>query len=116
MTTFVLLAGACHGGWWYEPLVERLEKAGHRALAPTLAGLEDQPELDQLITLDSHVAQTAGLVTDVGDEAGVVLVGHSYAGAVITAVADRTPNAVRALVYLDAFLPRDGETCWQLTK
>lgn len=49
------------------------------------------------------------------DGAGVVLLGHSYAGTVITAVADRMPSRVRALVYLDAFIPEDGDSCWIMT-
>jgi pimeloyl-ACP methyl ester carboxylesterase len=45
----------------------------------------------------------------------VVLLGHSYAGSVITAVADRIPDRVRALIYLDAFIPQDGDSCWTMT-
>ena len=120
MTTFVLVPGACHGGWWYEPLVARLESEGHTAVGVTLAGLEQTPELHQPITLERHVDQTADLVTTLASgpdpgRSGVVLVGHSYAGSVITAVADRMPDQVTGLVYLDAFLPNDGESCWQLT-
>ncbi|HEY3609972.1 MAG TPA: alpha/beta hydrolase family protein [Pseudonocardiaceae bacterium] len=112
MTTFVLVPGACHGGWWYEPLARAVEQDGHTAVPVTLAGLEQQPHLDQLITLATHVDQVAADVPDDGD---VVLVGHSYAGMVITGVADRRPGRFAALVYLDAFLPDDGDTCWSLT-
>ena len=51
MITFVLVPGACHGGWWYEPLARRLEQDGHAAVPVTLAGLEDEPRIDRLITL-----------------------------------------------------------------
>ncbi len=112
MITFVLVPGACHGGWWYEPLARQLEHDGHAALPITLAGLEDQPRLDRLITLDTHVDDVAAAVPAVGQ---VVLVGHSYAGSVITAVADRLPARIAALVYLDAFLPEDGDSCWTMT-
>lgn len=120
MTGFVLVPGACHGAWWYDPLVARLTEQGHTARALTLAGLEDEPRLDRLITLDTHVGQTAELVSEVAaavqaTSPGVVLVGHSYAGSVITAVADRMPERIRALVYLDAFVPRDGDSCWIMT-
>jgi len=110
--TFVLVPGACHGGWWYEPLARQLEHDGHAAVPITLAGLEDQPRLDRLITLNTHVDQVAAAVPAAGQ---VALVGHSYAGSVITAVADRLPARIAALVYLDAFLPEDGDSCWIMT-
>ena len=59
MTAFVLVPGACHGGWWYDPLAAALEADGHSAIAVTLAGLEDKPQLDRLITLDTHIDQVA---------------------------------------------------------
>ena len=115
MTTFVLVPGACHGGWWYDPLVERLHERGHTALAVTLLGLAPDDDLAALpaITLDTHVAQLAEVVAGLDGE--VVLVGHSYAGCVISGVADRLPERVRALVYLDGFVPGDGDTCWSMT-
>ncbi len=112
MITFVLVPGACHGGWWYEPLARQLEQDGHAAVPITLAGLEDEPRLDRLITLSTHVDEVAAVVPADGQ---VVLVGHSYAGSVITAVADRLPERIAALVYLDAFLPEDGDSCWIMT-
>jgi pimeloyl-ACP methyl ester carboxylesterase len=110
--TFILVPGACHGGWWYEPVVERLEQDGHRAISVTLAGLEDEPRIDRLITLTTHVDQVRDLVPSTGP---VVLVGHSYAGSVVTAVADRMPERISGLVFLDAFLPHDGDSCWAMT-
>jgi pimeloyl-ACP methyl ester carboxylesterase len=120
VTTFVLVPGACHGGWWYDPLVQRLNAEGHAAHAVTLAGLEDEPRLDRVINLDTHVGQAAELLSEAAVEGpaqrpGVVLVGHSYGGSVITAAADRMPDRVRALVYLDAFIPEDGDSCWSMT-
>lgn len=119
MTTYVLIPGACHGGWWYDELGERLQSKGHLTRAITPAGLEDVPRLDRLINLDTHIEQAAAAVTEMtGDGASherAVLVGHSYAGSVITGVADRIPERVKALVYLDAFLPRDGDSCWTMT-
>jgi pimeloyl-ACP methyl ester carboxylesterase len=112
MTSFVLVPGACHGGWWYEPLVRRLEEDGHVGVPVTLAGLEEEPRLDRLITLDLHVDQVEAMVPAEGD---VVLVGHSYGGSVITGVADRVPHRIAALVYLDAFVPEDGDSCWTMT-
>jgi pimeloyl-ACP methyl ester carboxylesterase len=115
VTTYVLIPGACHGGWWYDELGERLHEAGHRSRGVTLAGLEDEPHVDQLITLATHTEQAADVVTELSVTEPVVLVGHSYAGAVITGVADLRPDRVKALVYLDAFLPRDGDSCWTMT-
>jgi thioesterase domain-containing protein len=103
--TFVLVPGACHGGWWYEPLAQRLEHDGHAAVPLTLAGLEDEPRLNRLITLATHIDEAAAAVPAAGD---VVLVGHSYAGSVITGIADRMPERIAGLVYLDAFLPHDA--------
>jgi len=113
MTTFVLIAGSCHGGWWYEPLVAELGKAGHRGVALTLAGLgADDPVWP--VTLETHVQEAEAAASHAG-ESGVVLVGHSYGGSVITGVADRIPERVRALVYLDAFVPEDGDSCYSMT-
>lgn len=113
MTTFVLVPGACHGGWWYRPLVERLAARGHRAEAVTLAGLDpDGPVTDGSITLDTHVAELADLLAGLEE---VVLVGHSYAGSVLSGAADRVPERIRALVYVDGFVPEDGDSCWSTT-
>ncbi len=111
MTRFVLVPGAYHGGWWYDRLVDALEADGHIPVAITLAGLEDKPQLDRLITLGTHIDQVAAAVADADQ---IVLVGHSYAGAVITGVADRLPQRIGALVYLDAFWPEDGDSCWNM--
>jgi len=117
MTTFVLVPGACHGGWWFDPVVDRLTELGHRAKAVTLSGLGQHDDLRRMreITLDTHIAETTGTVVGLQDYEGAVLVGHSYGGAVITGVADRLPTYVRALVYLDAFVPDDGDSCYAMT-
>jgi pimeloyl-ACP methyl ester carboxylesterase len=118
MSSHVLVPGACHGGWWYRPVVDALESRGHRARALTLAGLgpEGMSGAGQ-VTLDSHVEQTAAAVAEATEASGgpVVLTGHSYGGAVITGAADRAPERVAALVYLDAFVPEDGDSCWSMT-
>jgi len=118
VSTFVLVPGAAwRGGWWYEPLVAALEREGHRAEAVTLAGLGPEAMTGAgQVNLASHVEQVASAVAAAA-AAGepVVLVGHSYGGSVITGAADRAPEQVRALVYLDAFVPRDGDSCWSMT-
>jgi pimeloyl-ACP methyl ester carboxylesterase len=118
MTSYVLVPGACHGGWWYQPLVEALRDAGHSAHALTLGGLGPEGLAGAgPVTLDSHVEEVTAGVTTAGDASAqqVVLVGHSYGGSLITAAADRVPDRVRALVYLDAFVPEDGDSCWSMT-
>ncbi|MDO9457524.1 alpha/beta fold hydrolase [Nocardioides sp.] len=122
MSHFVLVPGMNHGGWWYAPLVEALESvegAGHTATAVTLTGLEAEPDVDRRVVLDTHVADVVAAV-DAAPAASrtgrdVVLVGHSYGGLPITAAADVRSDVVRALVYLDAFVPQDGDSAWTLT-
>jgi pimeloyl-ACP methyl ester carboxylesterase len=122
MTTFLLVPGSHHGGWWYDPVVERLEAAGHATISLTLAGLDpDQDAPRQVITLDDHVAEAVDALHGVPvepeapDGRDAVLVGHSYGGSIISAVADAEPGRVRALVYLDALLPEDGDSSWSMT-
>lgn len=86
---------------------------GHQADAVTLAGLEQVPVTTGTINLDAHVEQLATLLKEMDGPA--VLVGHSYAGSVITGAADRVPERVAGLLYVDAFVPRDGESCWSMT-
>lgn len=105
MTTFVLVPGACHGGWYYDELAARLRTHGHRALTVTLTGVAERAHLAHAcVNLETHIADLlaeldANRVTD------AVLVGHSYGGMVITAAADRAAAHVDSLVYLDAFVP-----------
>ena len=113
MTWFVLVPGACHGGWWFEPVADELRAAGHSADAITLAGLDPDGPPAPGANLDTHVGQLADLLSARGEP--VVLAGHSYGGSVITGAADRRPEQVTALLYLDAFVPRDGDSCWSMT-
>jgi pimeloyl-ACP methyl ester carboxylesterase len=77
-------------------------------ITPTLRGLGlDQARLSPEITLDQHVDDVCRALSGGGDD--VVLVGHSYAGMIITAAAESTPTNIRHLVYLDAFIPVDGQ-------
>lgn len=122
MTTFVLVPGMNHGGWWWEPLVEKLAHQGHTIVAVTPLGLDPDAEPPrEAINLDDHVAQAVAALRGVPVESGVsdgrdtVLVGHSYGGSIISGVADAEPNRVRALVYLDALIPEDGDSSWSMT-
>lgn len=114
MTTLVLVHGAWHGGWCWEKVVTRLRLAGHTVFAPTLTGLGERSHLLTRKTgLEVHVEDIAALLR-FESLRDVVLVGHSYAGLVITGVAGREPGRIRRLVYLDAFVPDDGEAAFDL--
>ncbi|WP_045822021.1 alpha/beta fold hydrolase [Williamsia herbipolensis] len=116
--TYVLIPGACHGAWCFDELAATLRATGHRVLAYTLTGVSERAHLaDRGVNLQTHIDDVvAALAVDAADEP-LVLVGHSYGGMVITGVVDRlrAPERVAAAVYLDAFVPRDGESCWMLT-
>jgi pimeloyl-ACP methyl ester carboxylesterase len=104
----VLVPGACLGGWCWRAVAARLRAAGHDVYPLTLTGLGERahlagPEVD----LDTHIADVVG-VLDYEDLRDAVLVGHSYAGIVITGVADRRPERLGTLVYLDTSPLPDG--------
>ncbi|UAK35730.1 alpha/beta fold hydrolase [Nocardia asteroides] len=101
--------GAFHGGWVWQRVMPLLEDARHRVLTPSLVGLGDRAHLLTAdVGLDTHVQDLIDLIT-AEDLTDIVLVGHSYAGIVVTAVADAVPDRIAELVYLDTFVPRDGE-------
>lgn len=109
MTTFVLVHGAWHGGWCWREVADRLQSSGHRVFAPTLTGLADRSHLLTRETgLETHILDIVNLLEweELGD---IVLCGHSYRGMVVTGAADRAAGRLRALVYLDAFVPADGQ-------
>ncbi|MET0234199.1 MAG: alpha/beta hydrolase [Kibdelosporangium sp.] len=110
MSTFLLVHGAWHTGGCWERVVPLLETAGHRVLAPSLTGHGDKAHLlSPEVGLDTHVDD---IVTLINDEhlTEVILVGHSYAGLVISSVSNQVPDRIAHLVYLDAMVPQDGET------
>ncbi|MGK8489951.1 alpha/beta fold hydrolase [Nocardia asiatica] len=109
MSTYLLIHGAFHGGWVWQRVAPLLEDAGHRVLAPSLVGLGDRADLLTAdVGLDTHVQDLIDLIT-AEDLTGIVLAGHSYGGIVITALADALPDRIAELVYIDTFVPRDGE-------
>ncbi|CCD94831.1 putative esterase [Bradyrhizobium sp. ORS 375] len=113
MATFVLIPGGWRGGWWYEPLATRLRQAGHAVYAVTLAGLEDTPASAAGINLDTHIADVVALLT-AEDLSEVILCAHSYGGMVASGAADRLPERLAALIYLDAFAPEHDQAWWDL--
>ena len=117
MATFILVPGGWRGGWACEPVSARLRRLGHTVHALTLPGLGDDGADVGGINLDAHIAhvvQAVSAVAQAHNQGPVVLCGHSYAGMVITAAADRAADQVQRLVYLDAFVPDDGQSWWDL--
>lgn len=114
MATFVLVHGAWGGGQGWQPVERLLRAQGHEAHIATLTGLGEKKHLiSPAITLDTHVTDVINMVEAYGVN-DFVLAGHSYGGMIITEVANRLGKAIRALVYVDAFLPRDGEALWDI--
>jgi pimeloyl-ACP methyl ester carboxylesterase len=113
--TFLLVHGAWHGGWCWRRVSALLTGRGHSVFAPTLTGLGERSHLMNAdIRLATHVADVVNVIkweqlTD------VVLVGHSYAGFVISGVAERAPSALASIVFLDAFVPDSGDRLVDLT-
>lgn len=108
MATFVLVHGACHGAWCWSKVVPRLEALGHRAEAIDLPGLGDDKTPVHEVTYEGTIDRVVDAVERYDEP--VVLVGHSLGGVSISATAERIPDRIRLLVYLSAFLPRDGDS------
>jgi pimeloyl-ACP methyl ester carboxylesterase len=114
MATYVLVHGAWGGGWKYARVADALRKRGHTVFTPTLTGAGERSHLlSGDINLTTHVTDILNVIR-YEDLSGVVLAGHSYGGMVITAVADRIPEKIAALVYVDAFIPEDGKSLFDL--
>ena len=108
MTTYVLIGGAWLGGWCWQRIARRLREEGHDVYPVTLTGLGERvhvasPEVD----LDTHITDVVNLI-EFEDLHDVVLVGHSYGGLVVTGAADRIPERISCLVYLDTAPLPDG--------
>ena len=113
MSTFVLVHGAWHGGWCWNKVAPLLRRTGAEVFAPTLSGLGERAHLADLlepsqVNLDLHIRDVVRLIEYEGLDT-VVLVGHAYAGMVITGVAEVCPERVSHLVYINGVIPADGE-------
>ena len=110
MSTFVLVHGAWHGSWCWKRVRKALQALGHEVFTPTLTGSADRSHLlSRQVNLETHITDVVNLIRweELSD---VVLCGHSYGGVVISGVADRIPEQIGALVYLDAFVLEDGQS------
>lgn len=107
--TFVLVHGSWHGGWCWRRVANRLQARGFRVYTPTLTGLAERSHLlTPEVTLDTHVADLVNLFRW-EELSGVTLVGHSFGGWTVTGAVEKVVSRVSSIVYLDAFLPEDGQ-------
>lgn len=108
--TYVLIPGACQGSWVWKRVRSSLQRRGSEVFTPTLTGLGERSHLlSPSINLDTHIDDVVNLIRWEGLN-NVVLCGHSYGGSVITGVAERLPERLGSLVYLDAIIPQDGQS------
>ncbi|MDO9358384.1 MAG: alpha/beta hydrolase [Polaromonas sp.] len=115
MANFVLVHGAWHGGWCWQRVTSALQAQGHRVHAVTLTGLGERAHLlSPAITLDTHIDDVMKLI-EAEELDDVILAVHSYAGMIGTAVADRLSGKIKHLVYVDAVVPKPGES-WSSTQ
>lgn len=115
MADYVLVHGAWSGGQPYEGLAGELREAGHRVLVAELTGLGARWEgLHPGVTLTDHANDVCEQIAGAGF-GRFILAGHSYGGMVITAVAARLGARIDAICYIDAFVPGDGQSLWDIT-
>src|SRR5262245_23331662 len=109
MATFVLVHGAWHGSWCWKRVRKELQARGHDVFTPTLTGVGERSHLlSPDVNLETHIADVVNLI-QWEELSEVVLCGHSYGGCVISGVVDRVPDRIAALVYLDAFVLKNGQ-------
>jgi pimeloyl-ACP methyl ester carboxylesterase len=114
MSSYVLIHGAWSGAYRWKFVRPLLCAAGHEVFSPSLTGLGDRAHLGSAATnLSTHVQDIVNLV-ECEDLRDLVLVGHSYGGMPITGAADLLAERIAHLVYVDAFLPSDGQSCWDI--
>jgi pimeloyl-ACP methyl ester carboxylesterase len=107
--SFVLVHGAWHGGWCWRRVAKVLREAGHVVFTPTLTGLGERAHLLRPgLTIEDFATDVANVI-ETEELQQVILVGHSFAGGPISEVADRRPEALKRLIYLDAVVLEDGE-------
>jgi pimeloyl-ACP methyl ester carboxylesterase len=114
--TFLVCHGAWSAGWAWKKMHPLMQAAGHRLITPSYTGLGERSHLaNPSIDLEAHIQDVLNVIhyEALGD---IVLLGHSYGGMVATGVADRARDRVTQLIYLDAFVPRDGQSLFDLNE
>jgi pimeloyl-ACP methyl ester carboxylesterase len=115
VATFVLVHGAWHGSWCWKRVRKALQQQGHEVFTPTLTGVGERSHLlSPTVDLQTHILDVLNLIQweELDD---FVLCGHSYAGMVVSGVADRIPERIRSLLFVDAFVPESGQRLADLT-
>jgi pimeloyl-ACP methyl ester carboxylesterase len=112
VTPFVLIHGALQTAGTWDLVVPRLKGAGRQVIVATLTGLEGK-DLTETVALDTHVRDVVDLL-DQGDLSDVTLVGHSYAGMIVTGAAEHVSDRIAHLVYVDALVPEHGQSAMDI--
>jgi len=114
--TFLVCHGAWSAGWAWKKMHPLMQAAGHRLVTPTYTGLGERTHLAHPgIDLDAHIEDMLNVIK-YEDLRDIVLIGHSYGGMVATGVAARARDKVRQLIYVDAFVPQDGQSLLDLNE
>jgi pimeloyl-ACP methyl ester carboxylesterase len=114
--TFLVCHGAWSAGWAWRKMHPLMQAAGHRLVTPSYTGLGERAHLaNPSIDLETHIEDVLNVIK-YEDLSDIVLLGHSYGGMVATGVADRARDRVTQLIYLDAFVPRDGQSLFDLNQ
>jgi pimeloyl-ACP methyl ester carboxylesterase len=110
-----MVPGGWQGGWVFDEVAAELRDGGHHVEAVTLSGLGSDGPVDVKSppNLDTHIDQVAEIVDR--SDGTIALCGHSYGGMVIAGVADRLGDRLDHLVFIDAYVPDSGDSCWSLT-
>lgn len=111
---FLVCHGAWSAGWAWKKMHPLMRASGHRLITPSYTGLGERAHLaHQGLDLEAHIQDMLNVIT-YEDLSDIVLVGHSYGGMVATGVADRMRERIAQLIYIDAFVPRDGQSLFDL--
>ena len=114
--TFLVCHGAWSAGWAWKKMHPLMAAAGHRLVTPTYTGLGERAHLaNPSIDLETHIRDILNVIK-YEDLRDIVLIGHSYGGMVATGVADRARDRISQLIYLDAFVPKDGQSLFDLNE
>ena len=115
MSTYVLVHGAWGGAHGWRKVRPLLQQGGHAVFTPSLTGQGERVHLATPdVNLSTHIQDVSNVIW-YEDLTDIILVGHSYGGMVVTGVADRMSERIKHLVYLDAFLPDDGQSLYDLS-
>src|SRR5436190_6900753 len=114
--TFLVCHGAWSAGWAWKKMHPLMQAAGHRLVTPSYTGLGERAHLAHpAINIDTHIEDMLNVIK-YEDLRDIVLIGHSYGGMVATGVADRARDRITQLIYVDAFVPQDGQSLLDLNE